>query len=189
MGQNKSKINIEKFIVSAGVYCIGILIALLIAWSVLSIVKSIAEENQIKQAAVTDPIREQYPRMKSEWYQHIKSECGSDVPVAAFCALIDTESEWLPSATSPSGAMGLTQLMPETARILSISEPYNWKQNISGGVHHFRHCLRRANGDLRLAFKKYHGGPGRTTFGPRSDDYASKCERKMRGSDQMVAAL
>lgn len=182
------KINTEKFLVNAGVYGVGLLIILLIAWSVLSIVKSIAEENQIRQS-VADPIREQYPNMKAEWYQHIKAECGSDVPVAAFCALIDTESEWRPGATSPSGAMGLTQLMPEIARILNISEPYNWQQNISGGVRHFRHCLKRANGDVRLAFKKYHGGPGRTSFGQRSEDYAVKCFWKMRGDDQMVAAL
>lgn len=183
------KINTEKFLVAAGVYCVGVLIVLLIAWSVISIAKSVTEENRMHQSRMIDPIREQYPRMKTEWYQIIKSECGSDVPVSAFCALIDTESEWRIGATSPSGAMGLTQLMPDTARLLNITDPYDWQQNIKGGVRHFRHCLSRANGDIALAFKKYHGGPGRITFGKRSEEYAMKCVGKMQAGSQMVAAL
>jgi len=74
--------------------------------------------------------------------------------------IIEAESGGDPRAVSPKGAQGLMQLMPETARALGVSDPFDPGQNIEGGVRYLSHLLQRF-GDLRLALAAYNAGPGR----------------------------
>lgn len=176
-----------KQIIKAVVFMFYALIVVLIISAVVSIAKIHAQENQIRSfTGYEDCLKVQYPRMPGEWFRLIETECGSDVPVAAVCALIDTESEWQQFATSPAGAMGPTQLMPGTARMLDVSDPYDWRQNIRGGIRHFRLCMARANGDIPKAFMKYHAGPAREAFPRISEDYARKCVGKMLQTERRV---
>lgn len=76
-------------------------------------------------------------------------------------ALIDVESGWNPGALSARGAMGLMQLMPETARRFGARDPWEIEQNIAAGTRYLAALLWEFHGDLRLVAAAYYAGEGR----------------------------
>jgi peptidoglycan DL-endopeptidase CwlO len=81
------------------------------------------------------------------------------VDPALFAALIRQESGFKPGARSGAGAIGLTQLMPATARGLGV-DPNDLMQNLKGGARYLRQQLQAAGGDVEKALAAYNAGPG-----------------------------
>ena len=79
---------------------------------------------------------------------------------ALLAGLIRQESNFDPTAGSPAGAQGLTQLMPATAAALGVSDVHDPAQAIEGGAKYLAQQLKSFGGDVTLALAAYNAGPG-----------------------------
>ena len=82
-----------------------------------------------------------------------------DLHPALVKAIIKVESDFDPTAISTSGAMGLMQLKPETAREMGVTDPFSPEENIEGGVKYLKKLLYQFGGDLKRAIAAYYAGP------------------------------
>ncbi len=110
-------------------------------------------------------------------------------------AVVRVESGYDPVALSRKGAMGLMQLMPDTARALGVDDPYDPDQNLRGGTAYLRQLLDRFRGNLELALAGYNAGPeavdryrGLPPY-PETRGYVGRVLGLFRGQEAAVAAL
>jgi soluble lytic murein transglycosylase-like protein len=82
------------------------------------------------------------------------------IPEELVRAIMKVESDYDPRATSPVGASGLMQLMPETALRMQVRDIHDPRENIFGGVRFLRVLANAFNGDLALTIAGYNAGEG-----------------------------
>lgn len=93
-------------------------------------------------------------------YEQIIASCSAKYGVSPSLikAVIHAESGYNPNAVSKKGASGLMQLMPGTARSLKVSNSFDPKDNVEGGVKYLRFLLDTFRGDVSLAVAAYNAG-------------------------------
>ena len=74
-------------------------------------------------------------------------------------AIVHTDSDFRPRLVSQKSAQGLMQIVPETARLLGVSNPFNPEENIAAGTRYYRYLLDRYNGNEKIALAAYNAGP------------------------------
>lgn len=82
-----------------------------------------------------------------------------NIPPALLHALIKAESGYNPKARSPAGAVGLMQLMPDTAREMGVENRLDPEDNVQGGARYLKRMLNLFDNDITLAVAAYNAGP------------------------------
>lgn len=102
--------------------------------------------------------------------------------------MIREESGWNPNAVSPKGAIGIMQLMPGTAILMGVKDPFDPVQNIDGGIRYMKYLLEKFNGNFQLALAAYNAGPslveslGRIPNIAETQNYVRKISLRYSGS-------
>lgn len=109
-------------------------------------------------AASPEPVDEGSPTALRSLVTRVSREQGVDPRLVH--ALVQVESDFDPQAVSRRGALGLMQLMPETARRLDVSDPFDPEENVRAGVRELSRLIDRYAGDLPRALAAYNAGEG-----------------------------
>ena len=105
------------------------------------------------------PIPKVSPALRGAIRTKLRSACaekGLDYDLVA--ALVQAESDFQPNTLSKKGAIGLMQLMPDTARRFGCKDPWNWEENIKGGVSFLSYLHELFAGDVPLILAAYNAG-------------------------------
>jgi hypothetical protein len=106
------------------------------------------------EPAAPEPVKTDLDRIFAE------ASARYGVPVNLIKAVAKAESGFRADAVSPSGAQGIMQLMPATARGLGVTDSFDPVQNIMGGTQYLRDALSRFDGNVEYALAAYNAGPG-----------------------------
>jgi soluble lytic murein transglycosylase-like protein len=115
-------------------------------------------------------------------------------------AMVETESDFRPRLVSEKSALGLMQIVPDTAKTLGIADPFNPEQNIAAGTRYFRYLLDKFDNNESFALAAYNAGEGTVErFGgippfPETRDYVARVngrtkDYRLRVSTNYLAAV
>lgn len=105
----------------------------------------------------SDTSKERFTR----YDEHIRQAAALyQIPEELVRAVIKVESDFDPRAVSPANARGLMQLIPATADRMLVTDVFDPRQNIFGGVRYLRILANLFNGDLTLTLAGYNAGEG-----------------------------
>ncbi len=111
-------------------------------------------KNSYRRYRLGGPIKSRYDKIITEMAEAFSLE------PALVKAVVHVESAFNARAKSHKGAMGLMQLMPQTAKRFGVANAYHPVENVRGGVTYLRQLLTRYQGDTRLALAAYNAGEG-----------------------------
>jgi soluble lytic murein transglycosylase-like protein len=112
------------------------------------------------KAISLDVFKEEYFRTHVPFGEIIYREARrNNLAPELVAAMVHTESDFRPKLVSNKSAQGLMQIVPGTARILGIANPFDPEQNIAAGTRYFRYLLKRFNNNERIALAAYNAGP------------------------------
>jgi soluble lytic murein transglycosylase-like protein len=146
------------------------LIAVLV--SVISMPSIVVETSRVPEAKVTNPLPaisqatgEPLPLWSSQAASPAELERAvtraaqqHHLHPALLFAVMKAESSFNPIVVSKAGAVGLMQLVPETAMRHGVRNLYDTNENVAGGARHLRYLLDRFHGNTRLALAAYNAG-------------------------------
>jgi soluble lytic murein transglycosylase-like protein len=131
-----------------------------------------------------DVFKEQFFKSQVPYGEIIYREARrNNLPPELVAAMVHTESDFRPGLVSNKSAQGLMQIVPETARVLGIADPFDPEENIAAGTRYFRQLLNRFE-DQRIALAAYNAGPTNVErFGgvppfPETQQYIEKVSRR-----------
>ena len=101
-----------------------------------------------------------------EIIDHASKKYGVDADLIG--AVIKAESDFQPESISVKGAMGLMQLMPETAADMGVKNPRDPLENVMGGTRYLKRLLDRYDGDVDRALAAYNWGMGNLERGRKN---------------------
>jgi soluble lytic murein transglycosylase-like protein len=109
----------------------------------------------------------------------------NDLPPELVAAMVHTESDFRPKLVSGKSAQGLMQIVPSTAALLGVDDPFDPQKNIAAGTKYFRYLLDRFE-DETMALAAYNAGEGNVArFGgippfTETKNYISRVNRRTR---------
>ncbi|MGZ8779895.1 MAG: lytic transglycosylase domain-containing protein [Thermoanaerobaculia bacterium] len=109
----------------------------------------------------------------------------NDLPPELVAAMVHTESDFRPGLVSHKTAQGLMQIVPATAALLGVDDPFDPEKNIAAGTKYYRYLLDRFD-DETMALAAYNAGEGNVArYGgippfAETRDYISKVNRRTR---------
>ena len=109
----------------------------------------------------------------------------NDLQPELVAAMVHTESDFRPGLVSHKTAQGLMQIVPSTAALLGVDDPFDPEKNIAAGTRYFRYLLDRFD-DETMALAAYNAGEGNVArYGgippfAETRDYISKVNRRTR---------
>ncbi len=117
------------------------------------------DSERLKPKTQTQSFSKRYTgNYKGQYLNHARKAARQhNVPEELFLRLVQQESGWNPHAKSHKGALGLAQLMPQTARLLGVN-PHDPIQNLEGGARYLSWQYRKFK-SWRLALAAYNAGP------------------------------
>ncbi len=111
------------------------------------------------QARTAAPASVSSQNIPSAYLDIINNACDRHgVDPSLVHAIVKVESDFNPYAMSRKGAMGLMQLMPQTAVDMNVKNSFNPIENVDGGVKYLRYLIDRYEGNLTLALAAYNSG-------------------------------
>jgi hypothetical protein len=146
-------------------------------------------DSQVSKIEQSDPV---ILDSKSHNIENVINEASEKYKVNSdlIRSVIRAESNFNPDATSSKGAMGLMQLMPETAKDLGVERPYDISENVMGGTNYLKTLLDRYEGNTDLALAAYNWGMGNLERNPENlpretRDYIAKINKFLNSASSV----